>query len=189
MCWFRAQSMGPVIPIQLYGKHYFTSVKSNIYEGTDVSRLCAVYQKEYKKSGSRFVTEQNHHAVFTAEIPPCWRVVVSVKPRLNGDTQWSPLKLCPTPSSSQKAVGDRLKDTLKIRDSIQSLPSWFSHLSSILLLLVPLFASYFHHYPSDATVQHPSRQILPSQATHESMQSNLSLFDLLFLTLSRAHIT
>ena len=64
--------------------------------------------------------------------------------------------------------------------------SWLSHLlRSVLLLffstLIPRFASYFHHYPSDATAQHPSRQFWLSEVTHESksMLLNSSLWSII----------
>lgn len=66
--------------------------------------------------------------------------------------------------------------------------SWFSHLLESFLL-TPSFASYFHHYPSDATAQHPPRQILPSEVTHESksMQSNSSLWSIISNLKSSPH--
>lgn len=65
---------------------------------------------------------------------------------------------------------------------------WFSHLLESFLLIPP-FASYFHHYPSDATTQHPPRQLLPSEVTHESksMQSNSSLWSIISNLKSSSH--
>ena len=76
-----------------------------------------------------------------------------------------------------------------IRTACVFVCSCFSHLLESFLL-VPPYASFFHHYSSDATAQHPPHQLLPSEVTHES-KSKLRIvhFDLLFLTLSQAHIT
>lgn len=60
--------------------------------------------------------------------------------------------------------------------------SWFSHRQEFFLLIPP-FASYFHHYAADATAQHPSRQLLPSEVevAHESksMQLNSLLWSII----------